>query len=839
MAPDVPPPKTAWTSFILGLVFIYFFIRLSPLSHYVRRLALLRRNAPRVTSPQVRLREDHPDYPMQCMALITSLLVRAHMITEAHVYDEMITMARKALALSPEQTDQRRFACLVLSGTLYARNTLTGEDPLLVEAIELAREAFSSSPPHNSQFLASRSSTLALYLTARYEGTGDDHLLDEAMDLQREAIALCPANEMNRSRLYRNLANSLNARYNRTGDGVSGDEAVSLQREVLSLCPTGHPDRAQSCQDLAKSLFMRYRGSSNDRLLDETVNLGREALALRRTGGQDWAEFGGNLANYLWARYQISGEVHVLDEVIELQSAVQALRPKGHVYRDASCASLGRSLRTRHQRTGDDRLLDEAVDLHREALALCPVSHVNRRCHCENLAQSLFQIYFIRRSNCLLVEAIELEREALGLCPAEDPSRAITCGDLGAMLMAYYFTTGDGSMLDEAIHLQREAIALCPAGHRSRAMLSINLASTLMKHYNPTSDHSVLDEIFDLISQAMAIAPAHTVWRYHGYLCWLHLQRASTTFYDVDKAITCLSKCFENEPDDVLGLMMQVIFRVEPIWQHDLENHGAELVVVYQRLVNVLPLLANFALDIQPQLRALKNFKNVGSDAFVSAALAGNLRSGIETLEVAQGVVWSQTLRYRNPQLQAVPEPLKSELESLLDSIASSADRRYDGQETEFSQRNVLHLHNSRAYSVIQKIRAISGFERFMLGETYEALCTAASAHPIVVLVGARGHFYALIIAPSQLCEHALLSLHLTEDDMREIFSTPGLAKGHRGASALDNATLEAERGMKKILPTHVESPLHRQLRALWLKVVKPVLDYLNLKASDQCIGIL
>jgi hypothetical protein len=212
---------------------------------------------------------------------------------------------------------------------------------------------------------------------------------------------------------------------------------------------------------------------------------------------------------------------------------------------------------------------------------------------------------------------------------------------------------------------------------------------------------------------------------------------------------------------------------------------------------------------------------------------------GLETLELAHGVIWSQGLHYRDPQLQSVPEPLKSELRSALDAIAvrsTCADQLYDGRETALTPQDILHAHSSRAYSVIKEIRSTPGFERFMLGETYESLCTAASAHPVVVLVGARGSFYALIIAPSKTHGHALLSLDLTDKDTQDISPTYDSTRAQRSAAPPQDNFSEIDRAMKRIMPKRSDMPLGRQSKVLWLKVVKPVLDHLNLKVSVQYI---
>jgi tetratricopeptide (TPR) repeat protein len=841
MTPGTKLARAAWTFQVLRAVLLYLLLLLiSLLLHRFRRVALTGRNGLGITDLGQLPPEGDPDYVYECKKLTVSLLAKPEAIRDIKTADGIVSLARKVLALSQNNDDERRAACMILSYALGLRFMLNLDHQSLDESMKLEREAQTLCPPGHP-LRATSCENLARILMTYQVLKIDDDLLKEAIALRREALALHPEGHPERIVRCSGLADSLSAHHERTGDDISLQEAIGLRREALALCPVAHLNRAAACRALAELLWMRHESSSEHHLLDEAIGLQREALALRRAGGFDWVIFGNDLSKSLWTHHQVSGDDHFLDQAIDLQREIDLLRPKGHPYRASYCCSLGILLRTRYERTGDRLVLDEAIDLQREALALCPARHSERASFCENLAASLLLWYQPTRDNHFLLEAIRLQREAIALHPAGHPTRFHNCGDLAELLWTHHNITGDKRMLAEAIDLQREALALCPAGHRDRSIFCGRLAALLIEHCQSTHDDSLLDEIFDLLNQAIAVGSARIVWMFFPHISWVHLRRTSAVFYDVRKAILCLSRCLESDPDEIPRLLPNLVISVNHIWNHDVEHHHNELTVVYQRLVNFLPLLANTALGTQSQLRALRWYRNVGPDAFVSAALAGNHILGIETLEVAQGVIWSQSLHHRDPQLQGIPEPLSSELEGLLNAIASQSwstdPRLYDGRETFLTARDIMHVHSSRAYSTIQKIRAMSGFERFMLGETYETLSTTASAHPVVVLVGARGYFYAFIIAPSQPHGNALISLELTDEDMGNMSLTSGPTRAQRGAPTPNDACLEVERGMKKTVSARPEVLLHRQLRALWLKVVKPVLDSLDMKASQRNIG--
>jgi hypothetical protein len=128
-------------------------------------------------------------------------------------------------------------------------------------------------------------------------------------------------------------------------------------------------------------------------------------------------------------------------------------------------------------------------------------------------------------------------------------------------------------------------------------------------------------------------------------------------------------------------------------------------------------------------------------------------------------------------------------------------------------------------YASLHQIRALPGLNRFMLGETYETILTVAVDHPAVVLVGARDYFYALIISAGQLCGNTPLKLNLKETDLEDmsVYKQQSL---HRGASPPELLNSMNDRSMR----FQRKSPQDHFLQVLWLKIVKPVLDVLQLQ---------
>jgi hypothetical protein len=712
---------------------------------------------------------------------------------------------------------------------------ITYNAQMVDETITLAREAYKLSQVDETGRIDA-CLLLAQSLRRWLNRNEDDSLLDEMIGLGREALTFSDERHPKRAQSCRNLALSLMARYQRTGKVGLLKEAIDLEREALALRPAGHSDRSWSCANLAISLMTYYERTGNVGLLDEAIDLEREALDLRPAGHTDRAVSCGNLAHSLFTRYKSTGDVGLLDEAISLAREALDLRPEGHPFRAASCGNLANSLTTRYQLTSDVRLLDEAIDLQREALELQPGRHPQRPISCGNLAGSLMTRYKRTGDVDLLNEAIRLERKALALRRTGHPDRYASCVNLALSLKKLCERTGETGLLEEAIGLEREALDLCPIGHPARPTSCVNLARSLMKLYQRTGDAGLLEENLTLLQESVTIAPVHTMWRDLHHLALTHLQR-TTVCYDVSKATLYLSQSLEHDPDEPLAFVVSLSSFLDDLWTSNTDGNYVQLAPIYQRLVNLMPLILHPALGLQPQLQTLKSCTRLGSDAFVNAVLGDMWSIGLETLELAQGVVWSQSLHRRDPQLEDVPEPLASNLQHYLRAIAEGSANEFHSEDPIITARtphDTLHINSSQAYTLLRKIRALPGLDRFMLGETGDTLRTAASDHPVVVLVGARGHYYALILAESLGKGHVILSLDLIEKDLESLSFTPGSARAHRSAATPDGTPERGDRAGLKKTEGVSSKPLDVQLRTLWHKVVKPVLAHLDLKVNSR-----
>jgi tetratricopeptide (TPR) repeat protein len=470
-----------------------------------------------------------------------------------------------------------------------------------------------------------------------------------------------------------------------------------------------------------------------------------------------------------------------------------------------SCSNLAVVSWTRFRETRDINILDEVIIFSREVLALCPPGHPGHGKSCEDIANALQTRYDEMDDVVALDEAIELYRNVLDLRPTGHPNRATSCAYLAGSLTARYQQAGGLDLLDEIIGLEREGLNLRPLGHPDRSESCTNLANSLMTRYRQIGDVALLDEVIYLGREALALRPPGYPDRSEAYT---NLANSLMMRYQQTGDMALI--------DEAIGLGR------EALDLHPLGHPAALLVNMYAKIVDqlALPLAAKSVLDTSSRIQHW-----IGTDACVAALLAEQPTTAMTLLDRAHGLMWSQALHQRDPQMQGVPKYLARELEDGLRTIdlARVLDHPQD----------LRHRQNTRIQAILREVRAMPGLAHFMLGITYETLREAAHDHPVVVLVAARDQAFALIIPSSLAAGPDILRLNIAHDILQSFSNPVGRANiRYRGCSpSRQDIPLADSIGSDRA--THPEDHSTRRtwspIARLWLDVVKPVLTHLGL----------
>jgi hypothetical protein len=733
----------------------------------------------------------------------------------------------------------RSISCANLAVSLKSSFNQTGNEALLYEAIELEREALQLRPVgHPDRPIICVD--LAVSLQICFNQTGDEALLNEAIELGREALQQRPVSHPDRSTSCFNLAGSLQTRFNRTGNEALLDEAIELEREAIQLLPLGHPDHSIARANLAVSLKTRFNRTGDETLLDEAIELNREALQLRPVGHLERSGSCVNLAASLSTRFNRTGDEALLDEAIKLDREALQLLPVGHPDRSTSCANLAVSLKKRFNRTGDEILLNEAIELEREALQLLPVGHPDRSASCANLAVSLQTRFNRTGDEALFDEAIELAREALQLLPVGHPDRSTPCGNLAGSLLICFNQTGDKALLNEAIELYREGLQLLPVGHPGRSNFCFNLSVSLRTQFDINRDSKSLDEAIGLSQESLQL---HRVG--HPYR-WRALLFLAETYImpmfqaaDRDKALDYAKDALASDADNAPALLVTAsgfLSLFNRLGMH--ERVEAQVLSLYNAVIDLALLVAGFLLDYTAQLQYLSDCAELGPCAYFVASSVGKADLGLQLLERARGTVWFQLLHLRvpDPLLHKVPDVPAQELGGLLHKLGiyRSVGFQPPVRDSKMSQpflkeRDVQHTEHTRLQRLIREIRSLPDLEDFMRGPTLQALLSTADTHPVVVLVANHDECQALIIRSmnTPLTSIALAGIHTS--DLQDMIKNAIRSDAVHDFPTDDD---DASRAMKAQQPREL-------LATLWHDIVKPVLDHLGLEVSHQKFSVL
>jgi hypothetical protein len=256
------------------------------------------------------------------------------------------------------------------------------------------------------------------------------------------------------------------------------------------------------------------------------------------------------------------------------------------------------------------------------------------------------------------------------------------------------------------------------------------------------------------------------------------------------------------------------------------------LLLSYSAAIDLASLVAGFVLDAVTQLQYLATCQTLGPGAYKLASNVGDLGLGLRLLEQTRGIVWSQLLHLREPQLQNVPPRLSAELSASMRYLESKTSVGKEHlPKPHLTERDARHQHNSRIQQLSRQIRTLPDLAHFMRGDSSQTLMETAAMHPVVVLVPTGNQFEALIILS---CREPLISLQLPDIEaceVTELIRNSSISQFRSTASDDVSPRL----GFSVSTPQK-RSKFHRMLARLWEGVVKPIISHLGISVNYFCV---
>ncbi|KIK33641.1 hypothetical protein CY34DRAFT_813494 [Suillus luteus UH-Slu-Lm8-n1] len=702
----------------------------------------------------------HPDRCKSLNSFTALLSTRFDLRGNAEDLDQAIAFGREALALCPVGHTDRSGTLHNLADALSTRFDHRGGAEDLDQAIAFGREALSLRLDGRKDRSVSLNH-LAVQLSIRFDRRGNAGDLDETIALHTEALALRPVGHTGRAQSLIKLAIQLTTRFDHRGNVEDLDQAIALHTEGLTLHPVGHRYRYKSLTSLADLLSTLFHHQGNVEDIDQAIAFGREALALCPDGHTDRSETLYILANVFFVQYQGRGDAEDLDQAIALDREALALRPVGHPDRSKLLNNLAVRLSARFDHRGNADDVDETISLHMEALALHPVGHRGRFTSLINLANQLFSRFSLRGNVEDLDQSIVLETETLALRPVGHPDRSMSLNNLANSLSTRRVHRDSAEGLDQVIALHREALALRPVGHPDRPSSLNNLAKELSIRFDYLGNKEDFIESRESLHCALTLLTQHDPRRVivHDSLATIYLSfhRSGLEGTGPDEDADSLNAAMHHlktAADTVSGGLLNRLQSGLRWVRHAAEyRHGTEL-DAYATSMQLMDAYMSTTASVSSRHSAMKNFPGtLAVDAASCALRSGDVRRAVELLEQGRTLIWTQMARLRTPldSLQTHGDHAVAllqrfrDLSSLLDKPpVSHADdtQSVDAEAAATQYRRLVGDWNG----VVEEIRRVEGFSRFLLPPLFADLQEAAHDGPIIVLVASRSSCNAIII---------------------------------------------------------------------------------------------
>lgn len=673
----------------------------------------------------------------------------------------------------------------------------------------------------------------------------DHALLDEAIDCTRKALRLAGDQHPERGRLLHAAGEALKASYEARGDEHALAEALRLTRAAVRA--EGEQVSPWWRTELADLCGTEYDLHKSPEVLDEEIRELGHALTSIPDEGVATARVRAGLASALRKRYQVAGRPPDLALAIDLMYKAASQLSDHPSEKSTVLGNLSATLTLQYELTDDEDARNESIRVGREATALGAAGSAERLRGLNNLAVNELTRYWQTGDSRALTESVQTFEAALAATPDPGPDRAGRLNNLGSALVLSFEHTGERELLDRSIAVNREALTMLPARDELRPGVLNELGARLRLQYLRFDDVAAAEEAVDVLAEAVTLTGPAGPDRFHfriNYSAAMHcLYKARRRPEVLDKAIDIAERTLAAAPPGYAGRASLLVACADPLNTRYREfgdlpagrRSRAYLLAASQapapparqigaaqeaarmstadgdtadalfQAVTLLPKAASRRLARSDQERHLGNFAGMVRDAGAFAVRAGSPERAVVALEQGRGVLLAQALEYRDDfaALGDRHPDLAEKLISCRDAInaaPAAGDQEHD-------RHHELALRWDR---LVAQVRALRGFERFLLPPRFSDLCAQADAGPIV------------LINVSDVRSDALV---LTADGLRVRELPDVRAEGVRNRveaflAAVDSTEDPARSAHRRVNET---------LAWLWDAVAGPVLDLLEI----------
>ncbi|UOZ03499.1 CHAT domain-containing protein [Amycolatopsis sp. WQ 127309] len=517
-----------------------------------------------------------------------------------------------------------------------------------------------------------------------------------------------------------------------TGKIADIETSVDLLTEGLRLAPDGSPEQARMECNLGSSFIHLYREYGDAEFLVRATGHLRRSMAAAGDDATLLALGRSHLGSVLQAQFIASGEAALLTEAVHLAELCMSEAPARFDYR----YSLAKLLFTRYTVHGALDDLDRAITLLREATGKPGPDGVARNStdHGASLGMYLRDRYLRTRSPADLAEAIQLLQDDVDLGEDGEPTAV---DSLGSALLTRYHDFGDESDVHAAIDLHRLDLARSSPGNWQLAATHNNLANALETLSRITGDPETGAEAVEHYRSSLRLtsgtAPNRTSRSYNlGRLLQAQSDRSGDTATAAE-AVGFYRDALRHGLESSLEWALSA-GRAWGDWATRRERWD-EACTAYESALEATRRLFRTQVLREDRETWLAESQGLPAAAAYAMFRAGRLEDAVLALESGRSLLLSEVL-----------ERERIELDGLAGTEHADLVRRYrvattalDGALWQGAESRVLRAHREAIDEVIDGIRGVPGYERFLRAPTISDVRDVITDGTVVVYVAAAG----------------------------------------------------------------------------------------------------
>ncbi|KAJ7458138.1 CHAT domain-containing protein [Mycena latifolia] len=759
----------------------------------------------------LRLALDGPfDKSLHLEHLGNSLLLQFGRLGDMDSLNRSVSMLEEADRLTPRDHPYRPSKLVNLSNALAVRFEQLGDLADLHRSVVVGDEGICIMPDGHID-KPSALTNLGISLSTRFERLGNMDDLDRSISMHENAtekyrVSLCQGSEQ-------------------LGEIDALQRSVSVQKHTVRLTLEQHPDKVDKLISLLRVVFLRFEQLREVSDIDRCITLAQTVLQSTPDGHPTQPSRASYLGDVLMSRLNRVGDLGDLNMAVLQYDKALHLTPEDHSDRPDYLMSLGVALWHRFEQLGDLDDLNQSIKLYEDAIQLTPDGDVTRPARLNNLGVAL-RDRFVRLDDLNdLEKSVQLAETAVQLISNEQVDKPSLLNNLSLSLLYRFRWLGDIDDLNKSVSVQEESLGLTLDNHPERQARLSNLGLCLLIRFQALGDSEDLQRSSLLGEDATRKTPDG----HPDKPAWLVNHSASRQFWlrgnpkDLQEMINTLSSAAHSMTGPPY-----IRFCAAGTWARlaQIEAHPSVL-DAYRVSIDLLPVLAWLGLSIKDRHYHIVTAGKVARNAATAAIAAGSLGKAVEWLEQGRSIIWGQLLNLRTPVddlRQAHP---------LLANQFISLSARLEGTGTRNSEKGATHssTHPLNAQpshdlalernTLLEEIRRLKGFDRFLLPKTTSELSAAALSGHVVVFNLSDDQCDALVFLPGALdVVHIFLPEFTPELAENLSQSLYGLVH-HCGR----NERLLGRREGK----LNPEEEFAQILSELWTRLVKPVLNTLKI----------